>query len=216
MRHGSEDAKCKKIFERCQKAISYHGLLCSPQKLLRSILQENENNGNITSRTLRWRHHNESNRMMIVIPAMILMCAIFIFQCFRLTDLYQHRAAEFYADLPIVDKPVGVSINILEIIAPYRYPLTLLGVFIFALYFISVLKTRSAQEKAELVLLTWYYACIENQIPRQVIFQQFSREYVCAFHLYLQGKSLTEIQERIQIEKRRPTIRIGQKRKGIF
>lgn len=52
----------------------------------------------------------------------------------------------------------------------------------------------SLREKQELVLLTWYYACKENQISEPVILHQFSPEYTKAFTACIQGRSLAEMQ----------------------
>lgn len=195
-----EEIKCKKIFEQCQKIITFPSFRSSPQKLLRSSIQEYGLNSAVTDLP-RWKHYNESNRLSTVSAVAVFATLIFIVRCFQITHQYQEAAAQYYASLSITGTPPKILEGVLSAIKPTA-PLLLFCAIVLLLYFFSTIRLRSTQEKADLVLLTWYHACKEHEISDHIILQQFPEKYAQAFKDYIEGRSLTEIQERLQNAKK--------------
>lgn len=141
----------------------------------------------------------------------IAACIVFI-RFGSISGQYKDNAVLYYSGLSIPDPSAYSEVEPSANIWPTSLAFLLYIGFLGALYLVSSRLSLTFQEKSELILLTWYYACKESQIPDAVIFQQFSEDYAVAFKDYIQGKDLAELQN--QFEKSREKY-VGTKRKRL-
>ncbi len=107
----------------------------------------------------------------------------------RLIDLYRDSAQEFYSGIskPAYDVYIDNSFQI-----DWFMFFCMCGLVILIL--ISYWKKKN--NKAEFVLLTWYYICKDNYIPEEVICSFISGKFAASFKSYIQECNFAEIQKK--------------------
>lgn len=189
-----DEEKCRKIFEQCRKTIAFWGAGRSPQGLLRRCLRENQGPGQ-SRRDGPRRHQEQTARLLMIYLVTVICCIGFLVQGARFGRDYREAAGEYYQTLSLPNSSVEPEIDGMSRIWILAETV---GISVLVFLLTSVRLRSSRWDKGELILLTWYYACKENQIAEEVILQQFSPKYTAAFTAYIQGRSLTEIQNRLE------------------
>lgn len=202
MEHSDPNAKCRKIFELCQKTISFRGLRRTPQSLFLRCMQEGENRNSGTD-PVRWKHQKESKRLLVIYPFLMISYVLFFVQSIHFNKQYKAHAALFYSEISVPSESLDTMSSLIDSLAPYISIVLLCILVIVVLFFVSSKIMLSIQGKDDLVLLTWYYACKEHQISEDIVLQQFSKKYASAFLAYIQGKNFAEIQEQLEISHRK-------------
>lgn len=194
--HCDNRTQCRRIFESCRKAISFPGFRRTPQVLFQHCIQYSENPAADFS-VMRWQHQKQSRRLLFVCILPAIISVLFIGMGLRFGQ-YKDDAVLYYSGLSTPDPPASSEVE--PPVRSWSGSLVILlcvGFFV-VLYFVSNRLSLAFREKSELILLTWYYACKESQIPDTVIFQQFSKGYAEVFADYVQGKDLTELQDLLE------------------
>lgn len=185
--------QCKKIFEQCRKMIIRFPSHATPEKLLRTCIKNQSikmysNN----KRKIREEMQTLHKRQLRILFGFILsMCAYII----KVISLSVKLGSEMvHLNVLSAEAEMAVSSPNFEINVLF-YMVILAGIFIIVRTGMS--PGNSPESKADIVLLTWYYACIENKIPENVIYRYFSKSYGNIFADYIKGKSMNQIQRKM-------------------
>lgn len=192
MSGANEGAKCRKLFVQCRKALSYRGFHCTPQKLLLRSSEEPEIHQPFARRQ---RDLWYKRRLLILYCCIAVGTAVtFLVQGAQFISQYGGTADQYFAQFDLPEAVLGME-ALPTNLQPYWLLLLgcLLLLAVLALMCRKIALTLS--ERAGLVLLTWYYACRESGISQKEILQQFSPKYSEMFLDFIQGNSLTELQE---------------------
>lgn len=196
MEQCDDRTRCRKIFEHCQKAISFQGFWQTPQSMLQRCMREKDVPAAGIS-AMRWRHQQQSRRLLVALLLPVIACVLFLVKGIEFSQ-YKMEAADYYSQLSILEPTIPSEAQTMIHIWPIILTVSLSVIFFMLLGFASRGMSLFFREKFELILLTWYYACKENQIADEVIFRQFSKKYAAAFAEYVQGRSLTELQDQLE------------------
>lgn len=187
LQEADDDVKCRKIFEQCYKVIARFPLRATPQKLLQTCI----NNQVIkvrSSRVRKERMYMQYTKLLIFFVLSILASWLYMMRLFTISSGHNMEVVSFIA---YSGRLHTLSSNHMFNDVFYM----ILGGII--LFYIFGKKIRSLTgSKADIILLTWYYACIEHHIPESVIFQYISGAYVNAFSTYVKGRNLDNVIEK--------------------
>ena len=191
MSGANEGSKCRKLFVQCRKALSYRGFHCTPQKLLLRSREEPEIRQTVAGRQ---RDLKYKRRLLLLYCMAVGTAVVFLVKGAQFVSQYRDAADQYFAQFDLPEAVLGTE----ALPANFRpYWLLLLGCLLL-LVVLALLCRKIAltlSEKAGLVLLTWYYACRESGISQKEILQQFPPKYSEMFLDFIQGNSLTELQE---------------------
>lgn len=190
--HCDDRTRCRKIFEHCQKVISFQWLWQTPQSVFRRCMREKDAPAAGLS-AMRWRHQRQSRRLLATLLLPVVSCGLFLIRGIEFSR-YKMDAANYYRQLSVPKPEISSEVQMTIQVWPIILTVALIVILFMFLSLVSRGMSLFFREKSELILLTWYYACKENQIADEVIFQQFSEKYAAAFAEYVQGRSLTELQ----------------------
>lgn len=187
---GNDMDACKRIFSQCQKTIMNFPIRYSPRALLRMCLEKEGKS--VLASGYRNRSKSETRRflfLMIPIPMLIL---IYLVRSAYLVVHYGERAAVYFSNMESQRRFYEVG-NV-----PEMNQLLIAGIMtgVILVMLFSIVRgivTEYMRSRADLVLLTWYYACQENEIPNQLIKSNFSEKEWRFFRIFIEGRDLNEL-----------------------
>lgn len=190
MKSTSESIRCKKMFEQCQKTIMHFPIRFSPQRLFDMCLKKHKRMrpiGYHERRSLR-----EARRLSMVFLMAPLMMVLYLGRGIQLTMQYREEALKFYRMIRLTKgAAVGGSLT-----ASYKIiAFVFLGVFVgwLAACRVGEIMMVSFRNKADIVLLTWYYTCLENHVSYRTLSKYFSQEDWHVFLKYAEGRNLEKV-----------------------
>ena len=140
----------------------------------------------------RNRSKSETRRflfLMIPIPMLIL---IYLVRSAYFVVHYGERAAVYFSNMESQRRFYEVGS------VPEMNQLLIAGIMtgVILVMLFSIVRgivTEYMKSRADLVLLTWYYACQENEIPNQLIKSNFSEKEWRFFRIFIEGRDLNEL-----------------------
>lgn len=196
-----ERLKCRKIFEQCDKAITGSFLKMSPQKLLLVCLRQRDVGTNVSYG--RWKRRKEAGRFLTVMLIFLAAVLAYLIRAASLSVQMGKEAVEYYSRVSVPKSGLDSSETLTELLSIAASPAIVAVAVLLLVYAVVLHFGEGSQDRADMVLLTWYYACVENHISEKVICRQFSSGYEEAFLAYIQGKNLNEIQNKMSRGRRK-------------
>lgn len=190
---------CREIFEKCLKTMKQWSFRQTPERLfLKSLRQE-------ASPIYEGRKNDRSTarRFLYLILLFFIICIIFIVRVSSIMIQHHDAAIQHFEELAPIVGSSGIAITR----SPWHLQIIICGVFV--LLFVLYLVLQAPASKADLTLLTWYYACLDNGVSEAVIMSCFTRKNAALFKQYLRGVNLSKLQA--QIEKRRGILRVKER-----
>ncbi|MCM1136180.1 MAG: NACHT domain-containing protein [Clostridium sp.] len=198
----SNSAKCQKIFEQCQKVMRRFPIYTTPKRLLKSSLKNRRAAlyANAGFRT-QWKKEGslskQRKRLLILLAAgFFAVCACLvrgITLSIQWKGISPYSIAETEQELLYIYElhmnSLRASASSYPDFIPNNVFYFLMPASLFLIYWVSA-QLKKLNSKADIILLTWYYACIENHIPESVIYRYFPGDYADEFSAYIKGISL--------------------------
>lgn len=186
----TERAKCRKMYEQCYKIILRLPFRLKPQSVLKMCLKEQKIWRHIDVEP--WKRENEFKRVIFIFSMLMLVMLIFLGRTAMLMFRYRGEAKDKFEVLMSVGAQSGhVS----------SFPWIIIFVVILAVGVINVVRQLenkaelTIRSRADIMLLTWYYSCVENHISVAVILRNFSKTYRHMFLEYVEDENLNEVND---------------------
>lgn len=188
--------KCRKIFEQCCKIILRSYLKISPQQLFIKCLHSRPNTTKQMIGTAIDRHELSRTITLFFLPPILLI--LFVTRDLSFISSYKAEALAYYAEIQKYNdiSPAANAFHLGFI------PMICASAALILIFMLSI-RTKNINQKAEIVLLTWYHTCRDNQIPEKTIYSFIPDKFKEAFASYIEGHNLTEIQERYEKQKKK-------------
>lgn len=195
----SENEKCLLIFNQCYKSVVSKIRKSTPQKAFKEYIKLNnindlkevyKPNGSKVSKS-------QFKRLVITMIVIFLSLLVFIFKSIKIMISYGEPAKEYFNSNAY--KIMSSSNNIIHF--PF-WLFYILGTFVTLLILYNLMKEITKQTKIfklEVALLTWFYACQDNQISDQVILSQFSKKTSRLFSKYIEQQGFIDVTEKIKM-----------------
>ena len=140
----------------------------------------------------KWNREKEKKRLFFLFGAALICMVGFLVKAGQIMIRYKEEAKQFaevfsYSSVENFS-PTSVSWMIIIVLV----------VLIVSGKIISVLEGKaemSIRNRADIMMLTWYYSCLDNHIPQKDILQNFPKKKRHLFLKYVQGKSLNRIRD---------------------
>lgn len=191
----NEKMRCIKIFEQCRKTILRLHVSTTPQKLLQICLKKEKD---IQELEIGKRKRHKEVRNLIVVLVMILFALVlYLVKVVRLAEQCGEEALRLYEGISLPIEGSGALHPLLELLAALGWPCAILLGGAFAVYFLGSVLDNASRDRADMVLFTWYHACVEHHISEATIRRQFPRRYADAFFDYVHGKNVSEVQQKL-------------------
>lgn len=182
--------KCKKMYEQCYKIIFRLPVILKPQHMLKLCLKQREKVRFIGA--AKWNREKEKKRLFFLFGAALICMVGFLLKAGQIMIRYKEAAkqfAEVFSDSSVKNfYPTSVSWMIIMVLV----------VLIVSGKIISVLEGKaemSIRNRADIMMLTWYYSCLDNHISQKDILQNFPKKKRHLFLKYVQGKSLNRMRD---------------------
>lgn len=192
-----EKLKCRKIFKQCRRIIAPFSLWTTPQTLFKTCIREQSISA--YPKITRWRRKKEVGRFFLLLffggP---LTLGLFLIRTVRIMGQLGQEAREYYSKVSMPAHDAATSGASIYNIANNGIPCIAAIAAAMMIYFIGTKAKKASQNKADLILLTWYYACMDNHISKEIVCQHFSGSYSAAFSNYIEGQQSDELQERLK------------------
>lgn len=196
-----ERLKCRKIFEQCDKAITGSFLKTTPQKLLRVCLRQRGVGAHISHE--RWKRRKETGRFLSVMLFFFSLILAYLIRTASFSVQMRKEAVIYYGKVSVSESRIDSPEFLTGLFLKMALPMTVAAVVLVLIYTVVFYFEEGSQDRADMVLLTWYYACVEHHISEEVICRQFSDSYAAAFLDYIKGKNLNEIQNKMSRGRRK-------------
>lgn len=193
-----EHEKCLFIFNQFYKMVVNKYRRSSPQKTFREYLNLNRVDDKRDESKVS---KSEFKRLMILLGSFVICIIIFLYNVIRIIASYGVLAKEYFESNN--DKIVIPDSNTSMFIPSWFLYITGAVVLLLLLYYlITQIAKKTRIFKLDIVLLTWFYSCLENKIPVQVIFSQFSKRTSRSFSKYIELQGVTDVTEKIEMRKK--------------
>lgn len=170
-----EDA-CSMIFNKCYSTITKKHIKTTPQKLFYKYL----NQANMEKSFFDLVKQKKENRGIVLIM-FFLCCSILLFVIISSYYIYQYKNSAYDEMFFRIDNKMKIPLYYFS----YLFYVIYLCVIIFCF------KKRNVN--ADIVLLTWYYCCRENNISDEQIYQYIPVRLKSTFDSFLRGENLNSL-----------------------
>lgn len=193
-----EQAKCLLIFNQCYKTVVSKFFKSNPEKAFREYIKLNNTDDLIVSTHDESKiNKNEFKRLLIIMITIFFSLLIFIYSCIKITVSYRGMAKEYFS--LNAEKIISPNFNSTAVF-PF-WLLYVLGAVIIILVIYNLIREVNKQTKIfklDIVLLTWFYSCQENQASEQAMLSQFSKNTSRLFSKYIEKQGFIDVNEKIK------------------
>lgn len=192
------EVMCEKIFHQCRRVITRLPGKRTPRRVFQRYLKKRpiakRSAGNVQA---KYRY-----RLLSLCSCLILIIlAVFLWKGVQITGSLAENAAAYYdSALPVIMNAGGSEAAVSTANISFAVHIMLLGIVLLLLYGLDI--GRRGIQVDDLLLLTWYYACTENQIPLKIIYHQASPNDPSIFSDYIAGHDFAQLQEKMRGEKK--------------
>lgn len=219
-----ETIRCRKIFEQCQKVIGRFFFYRTPKGLLRSCLKNRRALLYFSlgaQRKFSAPTYRQKQKFLALLTAVFFALCIYLAKIISISLLPEDtpppsetsssQSETYYTLNPSLEWFSLIGSTLVEASAvtspktaapPYppllnnhTFYFLMLSV-LFLIYWGNTQLKKKPDNKADIILLTWYYACMENHVPEDVVYRCFPGKYADMFTDYLAESSLNPLADK--------------------
>lgn len=182
--------KCRKMYDQCYRIIFRYPFVLKPQLMLRLCLNQQKRSRLVSVE--RWNRGKESKRVLLLFGTALICMVIFLIRAGQIMLTYQNEVEQFskmYSRFEGVQMPV---LSVSWIMIMLAVILTAAGALVSALEGKAEI---SLQNRADIMMLTWYYSCLDNHISEKEILRTFPKKMRRAFLNYVDSRSLNNLSD---------------------
>ncbi len=183
--------KCRKMYEQCYKIIFRLPIILKPRHILELCVEQQEKVRYISVE--KWNREKECKRLFILFGTAIICMVAFLARAGQIMFVYKEEAQSFFGEFSKYNTENIYVTSVSWII------IIVLAVLIVSGKIISVLEGKaemSIRNRADIMMLTWYYSCLDNHIPQKEILRNFPKKNRHIFLKYVRGKTLNRISDK--------------------
>lgn len=186
--------KCRKMYEQCYKIILRLPFTLKPQSVLKLCLKEQKIWRHIDVEN--WKRENECKRILFIFGMLVIAMLMFLARTAVLMIQYEEMATKWFDTFTFGGAFSGTGGHVSSI------PWIVIFVIILAVGLTAILRRLenkaelTIRSRADIMLLTWYYSCLENHISTGVILRNFTKAYRPIFLEYVEEENLNEVNDR--------------------
>lgn len=182
IRENNYATKCWKIYEQCYKIIFRFPIVLKPRHMLGMCLKQQKKSRIIHSE--RWNRKGEKTNLLRLFAVGLICMAGFLIRAGQIMFQYEKEMEELSGMI------TGSASDYVYVTSFSWMILGVLVVLLVSGKIISVLEGKaemSVRNRADIMMLTWYYSCLDNHIPQKEILRWFPKRSKNAFLKYVEG-----------------------------
>lgn len=182
--------KCKKIYDQCYKIIFGFPFILKPKNMLKLCLKQQKHVRIIIAK--RWNREWESRNLILVFITGLIFMGGFMVRAGQIMIQYKSEAQQFAEMMSVSNHEPILTGSFSWILFAVLIVLLVSGKFIFVLEGKAEMSVRN---RADIVMLTWYYSCLDNHVSEKDILRNFPVKVRKEFLKYVQGKNLNKLED---------------------